>query len=89
MRRDTRFQKNAAIAEAYNPYLVDDDDEEEEIAIAKWNQGKKIVMVPNPWGKEVEVMILMLQKQTNFLISCLRGDRLNCLPIMLYCLPIS
>ena len=35
MRRDTQFQKNAAIAEAYNPYLVDDDDEEEEIAVAK------------------------------------------------------
>ena len=29
MRRDTRFQKNAAIVEAYNLYLVDDDDEEE------------------------------------------------------------
>ena len=55
MRRDTRFQKNAAIAEAYNPYLVDDDDdEEEEIAAIKRNWGKKIVMVPNPWGKEVE-----------------------------------
>jgi len=37
MRRDTRFQKNAAIAEAYNSYLVDDNDEEEEIATAKWN----------------------------------------------------
>ena len=40
MRRDTRFQKNAAIIEAYNPYLVDDgyeDDEEEEIAVAEWN----------------------------------------------------
>ena len=51
MRRDTRFQKNAVIAEAYNPYLVDDhdeDDDEEEIAAAEWNQGKKIVMVPNP-----------------------------------------
>ena len=38
MRRDTWFQKNAAIAEAYNPYLVDDDgeeDEEEEIATAE------------------------------------------------------
>ena len=38
MRRDIRFQKNAAIAEAYNSYLVDDDDEddeEEEIAAAK------------------------------------------------------
>ena len=54
MRRDTRFQKNAAIAEAYNPYLVDDDDEEEEIAASKWNWGKKIVMVSNPWGKEVK-----------------------------------
>ena len=51
MRRDTRFQKNATIAEAYNPYSVDDgyeDDKEEEIAMAEWNWGKKIVMVPNP-----------------------------------------
>ena len=54
IRRDTRFQKSAAIAEAYNPYLVDDDDEEEEIATAEWNLGKLLVMVPNPWGKEVE-----------------------------------
>ena len=53
MRRDTRFQKNVAIVEDYNPYLVDDD-EEEEIATVEWNWGKKIVMVPNPWGKEVE-----------------------------------
>ena len=40
MRRDVRFQKSAAIAEAYNPYSVDDDDEndgEEEIAAAEWN----------------------------------------------------
>ena len=48
MRRDTRFQKNATIIEAYTPYLVDEDDKEEEIGIAKWNWGKKIVMVPNP-----------------------------------------
>ena len=54
MHRDTRFQKNAQITEAYNPYLVDDEEEEEEIAVAKWNWGKKIVMVPNPWRKEVE-----------------------------------
>ena len=53
MRRDTWFQNNAIIAEANNPYLVDDD-EEEEIAIAEWNWDKKIVMVPNPWRKEVE-----------------------------------
>ena len=45
------------MAEAYNPYSVDDsyeDDEEEEVAVAEWNWGKKIVMVPNPWGKGVE-----------------------------------
>ena len=57
MRRDTRFQKNAAIVEAYNPYLVDDvgeDDEKEEIAATEWNWGKKIVMVLNPWGKGVK-----------------------------------
>ena len=42
MHRDTRFQKSAAIAKAYNPYLVDDSDEhneEEEIAMAEWNWG--------------------------------------------------
>ena len=90
MRRDTRFQKNAAIAEAYNPYLVDDDEEEEEITATEWNWGKKIVIVSNPWGKEVEkVMILILQKQTNFLVSYLRRERLNYLPILLYYLPIS
>ena len=81
MRRDTRFQKNAAIAEAYNPYLVDDDDdEEEEIAATEWNWGKKIVVVPNPWGKGVE--------QSNG-SKCLRRGRLNYKPIMLYYLPIS
>ena len=43
--------KSAAIAEAYDPYSVDDDnedDEEEEIAVAEWNWGKKTIMVPNP-----------------------------------------
>ena len=35
MRRDTRFQNNDAIAEAYNPYLVDDNEEEGEIAVAE------------------------------------------------------
>ena len=57
IRRDTRFQKSAIIAEAYNPYSVnddDEDDEEEEIAATEWNWGKKIVTVPNPWGKGVE-----------------------------------
>ena len=40
MRRDTRFQKSTTIAEAYNPYSVDDsyeDNEEEEVATAEWN----------------------------------------------------
>ena len=44
------------MTEAYNPYLIDDgyEDEEEEVAAAEWNWGKKIVMVPNPWGRGVE-----------------------------------
>ena len=57
MQKDTRFHKNAAIAETYNPYSVDDgyeDDEEEEVAAARWNWGKKTVMVPNPWERGVE-----------------------------------
>ena len=55
--RDTRFQKNDAIVETYNPYSVDDDnvdDGEEETAAAEWNWGKETVMVPNPQGKGVE-----------------------------------
>ena len=37
MCRDTRFQKSTIVAEAYNPYLVDDsyEDEEEEVAVAE------------------------------------------------------
>ena len=57
MRRYTRFQKSAAIAETYNPYSVDDgyeDEEKEEVATAEWNWGKKTVMVPNPWGRGVK-----------------------------------
>ena len=43
MRRDTQFQKSTTVAEAYNPYSVDDgyEDEEEEVAAAEWNWGKK------------------------------------------------
>ena len=40
MRRDTRFQKSTTVAEAYDPYSVDDDyedDEEEEVAVAEWH----------------------------------------------------
>ena len=56
MRRDTRFQKSTTVAEAYNPFSIDDsyEDEEEEVAAAEWNWGKKTVMVPNPWGRGVE-----------------------------------
>ena len=57
MRRDTRFQKSTTMAEAYNPYLVDDgyeDDEEEGVATAEQNWGKKTVMVLNPWGRGVK-----------------------------------
>ena len=45
------------MVEAYNLYSVDDcyeDDEEEEVTMIEWNWGKKIVMVPNPWGRGVE-----------------------------------
>ena len=43
------------MAEAYNPYSVDDGyEDEEEVAAAEWNWGKKTVMVSNPWGREVE-----------------------------------
>ena len=76
MRRDTRFQKNAAIIEAYNPYSVndgDEDDEEEETTMVKWNQGKKTVMVPNPWGKGVEESydfdVTKLDKLFDFLLE--------------------
>ena len=56
MRRDTRFQKSTTVAESYNPYSVDDgnEDEGEEVVVAKWNWGKKIVMVSNPWGRGVK-----------------------------------
>ena len=49
MRRDTRFQKSTTVAEAYNPYSVDDSyEDEEEVATAEWNWSEKTVMVPNP-----------------------------------------
>ena len=56
IRRDTWFQKSTTVAEAYNPYSIDDgyEDEEEEVATAEWNWGKKMVMVQNPWGRGVE-----------------------------------
>ena len=43
------------MAEAYNPYSVDDGyEDEEEVAAAEWNWGKKTVMVLNPWGRGVK-----------------------------------
>ena len=40
------------MAEAYNPYSVNDNykDNEEVVATDEWNWVKKTVMVPNPWG---------------------------------------
>ena len=54
MCRDTRFQKSTIVAEAYDPYSVDDGYEDEEVATAEWNWGKKTIMVLNPWGRGVE-----------------------------------
>ena len=55
MHRDTRFQKSTTVAEAYDPYSVDDSyEDEEEVAAADWNWGKKTEMVPNPWRRRVE-----------------------------------
>ena len=44
------------MTEAYNPYSVDDsyEDEEKEVVAAKWNWGKKTIMVTNHWGRGVE-----------------------------------
>ena len=75
MRRDTRFQKSTSVAEAYDPYLVNDgyEEEEEEVAATKWNWGKKTVMVPNPWGREVEESydfdVTKLDKLFDFLLE--------------------
>ena len=38
MRRDTQFQRSTTVAEAYDPYSVDDDyEDEEDVAAAEWN----------------------------------------------------
>ena len=93
MRRGTRFQKSAAIVEAYNPYSVndgDEDNEEEEIAVAKWNWGKNTVMVPNPQRKGVEESydfnVTKSDKLFDFLLE--RGQ-IKLPPIMLCYLLIS
>ena len=64
------------MAEAYNPYSVDDcyeDDEEEEVDMAEWNWGKKTVMVSNPRGRVVEESydfdVTKLDKLFDFLLE--------------------
>ena len=63
------------MVEAYNQYSVDDgyNDEEEDVAAAEWNWGKKIVMVPNPWGRGVEERydfdVTKLDKLFDFLLE--------------------
>ena len=93
MRRDTRFQKSAAIAETYNPYSVDDgyeDDEEEEVTVAKWNWGKKTVMVPNPWGRGVEESYDFNATKSDKLFDfLLQKGQIKLPDNMLCCLPIS
>ena len=78
------------MAEAYNPYSVDDgyEDEEEEVAVAEWNWGKKTVMVPNPWGRGVEESYRFdVTKSDKLFTSCLRRDKLSC-PIIMLCCPL-
>ena len=90
MRRDTRFQNSTTVAEAYDPYSVDDgyEAEEKEVAVAEWNWGKKTVMVPNPWGKGVEESydfdVIKSDKLFDFLLE--KGqiklpDNLLCCPL--------
>ena len=81
------------MAEAYNPYSIDDgyeDYEEEVVAVTKWNWGKKTVMVPNPWERGIKESydfdVTKLDKLFDFFLS---EDRSNCPPIMLCYLLIS
>ena len=39
MHRDTRFQNSTTVAEAYDPYSVDDGYEDEEEEVAAWLNG--------------------------------------------------
>ena len=79
------------MVEAYNPYSVDndyEDDKEEEVAAAEWNWGKKIVMVPNPWGRGVEEShdfdVTKSDKLFDFL---LKKGRSSC-PMVISCCPL-
>ena len=79
------------MAEAYNPYLVNDsyeDDEEEEVAAAEWNWSKKTTMVPSPWGRGVEESYdFDVTKSDKLFDFCLRRDRSSC-PIIMLCCPL-
>jgi hypothetical protein len=64
------------MAKAYNTYSVDDgyeDEEEEEVGTTEWNWGKKMVMVPNPWGRGVKESydfdVTKSDKLLNFLLE--------------------
>ena len=79
------------MAETYNPFPINDDyedDEEEEVAVAKWNRGKKTVMVSNPWGRGVEESYdFDVTKSDKLFDFCLRRDKSNC-PMVLLCCPL-
>jgi hypothetical protein len=50
---------------------LDDITDDEEIVATEWNWGKKIVVVPNPWGKEESYNfdITMANKIFDFLLE--------------------
>ena len=73
------------MAEAYNPYSIDDgyEDEEEEVVAAEWNWGKKT----DPWGRGIEESydfdVTKSDKLFDFLLE--KGQKSNCQTIMLCC----
>ena len=78
------------MAEAYNPYSVDDgyEDEEEEVATTEWNWGKKTIMVQVLGEEESRrAMTLMSPNQISSSISCLRNGRSSC-PMVMSCCPL-
>ena len=78
------------MAEAYNPYLVDDGyEDEEEVATAKWNWGKKTVMVPNPWGRGVEESYDFDVTKSNKLFDFLLEKGQIKLPDGMLCCPLT
>lgn len=63
LRRDTRFWKGSTYVDTGNPFIgysdeamYDEDDGEDysdEIAAVEWNWGKKMIVVSNPWVREI------------------------------------